>query len=90
MCLLPDTLEAAADPRLDADSDLHDLIAALVEQHPRGDLAELKKVTVSTGCFEREPAAVAHLRSLRRVLAEYAIQARIGFLTSVIHKSGRL
>jgi hypothetical protein len=56
-----------------------------VEQHPRRDLTELREVTVSTGCFEREDAAVAHLVGLRNVLAEDGISARIGFLTSVVH-----
>ncbi|GGT27968.1 hypothetical protein GCM10010271_34930 [Streptomyces kurssanovii] len=80
----PNTLEAAADPRLSEERDLRELLAALLEQHPRHDLAELREVTVSTGCFEREPAAVDHVRALRTVLAEHGIEARIGFLTSVL------
>jgi hypothetical protein len=81
----PNTLEAAADPRLSEERELADLFAAMVEQHPRRDLTELREVTVSTGCFEREDAAVAHLVGLRNVLAEHRIAARIGFLTSVVH-----
>lgn len=81
----PNTLEAAADPRLSEERDLRELLAALQEQHPRHDLTELREVTVSTGCFEREPAAVEHLRVLRSVLADHGIGARIGFLTSVLH-----
>lgn len=80
----PNTLEAAADPRLTEERDLTDLLAALVEQHPRHDLTELREVTVSTGCFEREDAAVSHLVRLRAVLRDHGITARIGFLTSVI------
>ncbi|KPI17648.1 hypothetical protein OK074_1669 [Actinobacteria bacterium OK074] len=80
----PNTLEAAADPRLSEEGDLRELLAALREQHPRRDLTEVREVTVSTGCFEREAAAVGHLRALRAVLAEYGVGARIGFLTSVL------
>lgn len=80
----PNTLEAAADPRLSEERELAALLAAMVEQHPRHNLAELREVTVSTGCFERERAAVDHLIGLRDVLAAHGIGARIGFLTSVI------
>lgn len=80
----PNTLEAAADPRLNEEKELEDLLAALVEQHPRHDLSQLREVTVSTGCFEREVAAVSHLKLLRKVLNLYNVDARIGLLTSVI------
>lgn len=80
----PNTLEAAADPRLAEDRALDELLAALVEQHPRRDLSEVCEVTVSTGCFEREQAAVHHLVGLRAALRRHYIDARIGFLTSVI------
>ena len=80
----PNTLEAAADPRLAESRGLAELLEALVEQHPSGNLAELREVTVSTGCFEREQAAVDHLVALRAVLSEFGVGARIGFLTSVI------
>ncbi|MFF7408807.1 hypothetical protein [Streptomyces lydicus] len=83
----PNTLEAAADPRLSEERDLRELFAALREQHPRRDLTELREVTVSTGCFEREPAAVQHLRTLRTVLGEHGVKARMGFLTSVLTSS---
>jgi hypothetical protein len=80
----PNTLEAAADPRLSEERELTELLAAMAEQHPRRNLAELREVTVSTGCFEREDAAVSHLLSLRSVLTAHGITARIGFLTSVV------
>jgi hypothetical protein len=80
----PNTLEAAADPRLAESRGLAELLEALAEQHPSGNLAELREVTVSTGCFEREQAAVDHLVALRGVLSEFGVGARIGFLTSVI------
>ncbi|WP_457029201.1 hypothetical protein [Kitasatospora sp. P5_F3] len=84
----PNTLEAAADPRLAEERELTELLAAMVEQHPSRDLTELREVTVSTGCFERERAAVDHLIGLRQVLGAHGIGARIGFLTSVIRSSG--
>ncbi|MEU3218773.1 hypothetical protein [Streptomyces sp. NPDC006971] len=80
----PNTLEAAADPRLQEEQGLDDLLRALGEQHPRRTLAELTEVTVSTGCFEREEAAVAHLTALRPALERAGVGARIGFLTSVL------
>jgi hypothetical protein len=80
----PNTLEAAADPRLSEERELGELFEVMREQHPRHDLTELEEVTVSTGCFEREAAAVEHLLGLRRVLDVSGIVARIGFLSSVI------
>lgn len=80
----PNTLEAAADPRLGEDQGLDDLLCALAEQHPRRDLSELTEVTVSTGCFEREEAAVTHLIALRAALTRAGVDARVGFLTSVL------
>lgn len=80
----PNTLEAAADPRLSEERELTELLAAMSEQHPRRNLTELREVTVSTGCFEREEVAVNHLVALRAALRSYRINARIGFLTSVI------
>lgn len=81
----PNTLEAAADPRLSEERELDQLLDAMREQHPRRDLTELQEVTVSTGCFEREDLAVAHLTRLRTVLSRFGIRARLGFLSSVVH-----
>ena len=83
----PNTLEAAADPRLAEERQLSELLTAMTEQHPRRNLAELREVTVSTGCFEREWAAVDHLIGLREALRAQGVGARIGFLTSVISSS---
>lgn len=80
----PNTLEAAADPRLSEQRALRELLDAMAHQHPRGTLADLEEVTVSTGCFEREQAAIGHLTALRAILTDYGITARIGFLTSVL------
>ncbi|MFD3590505.1 hypothetical protein [Streptomyces sp. NPDC058683] len=54
------------------DQGLDALLRALGEHHPRRNLAELGEVTVSTGCFEREEAAVAHLTALRPALERAA------------------
>jgi hypothetical protein len=80
----PNTLEAAADPRFSDVIELGELFDALREQHPRHDLSELVDVTVSTGCFEREDLAVSHLVRLRAVLDSLGVDARLGFLSSVI------
>lgn len=85
----PNTLEAAADPRMVEDRGLAELLTALAAQHPAGNLKLVEEITVSTGCFEREQAALDHLISLRSVLTQFGVAARIGFLTSVIRsKSG--
>ncbi|MFD4337836.1 hypothetical protein ACFWPP_11680 [Streptomyces anulatus] len=80
----PNTLEAAADPKMQEEQGLDALLRALGEQHPRRNLAELTEVTVSTGCFEWEEAAVAHLTALRPALERAGVTARVGFLTSVL------
>ncbi|MGW7304062.1 hypothetical protein ACWGI1_00610 [Streptomyces sp. NPDC054835] len=80
----PNTLEAAADPKMGEEQGLDDLLRALTEQHPRRDLNEVTEVTVSTGCFEREEAAVSHLLGLRAALSGAGLEPRIGFLTSVV------
>ncbi|SHN52647.1 hypothetical protein SAMN05660350_00412 [Geodermatophilus obscurus] len=86
----PNTLEASADPRMAGEEDLDELLTAMKQQHPRGNLGELREVTVSTGCFEREDAAVAHLVRLRRALTAHGVGARIGFLTSVVTSGAAL
>lgn len=80
----PNTLEAAADPRMAEEKDVSDLLTAMAQQHPLGTLADLSEVTVSTGCFEQERAAVDHLAALRRTLTAHGVGARIGFLSSVL------
>ncbi|MGW5688890.1 radical SAM protein [Nonomuraea sp. NPDC003754] len=83
----PNTLEAAADPRMGRQQALGELLAALKVQHPRGDLSQVEEVTVSTGCFEREEAALQHLVALRAALTEAGVGARVGFLSSVLRSS---
>ncbi|MFF4457236.1 hypothetical protein [Streptomyces goshikiensis] len=80
----PNTLEAAADPRLSEQRAVRELLDAMAHQHPASTLTGLEEVTVSTGCFEREQAAVDHLSNLRAVLTDADITAWIGFLTSVL------
>jgi hypothetical protein len=80
----PNTLEAAADPRLTQELQLNELLTAMAAEHPRGNLSGVREVTVSTGCFEHEHRAVEHLRALRTALSRHAPGARIGLLTSVI------
>ncbi|MGW8355538.1 hypothetical protein [Streptomyces wedmorensis] len=80
----PNTLEAAADPRLSEQRAVRELLDAMAHQHPADTLTGVEEVMVSTGCFEREQAAVYHLGDLRAALTETGITARIGFLTSVL------
>ncbi|WP_307937143.1 hypothetical protein, partial [Salinispora arenicola] len=82
LCVLPEHAGSCRDPRFSEERELTELRVAMVEQHPRRNLSELREVTVSTGCFEREDAAVAHLVGLRTALGLQGIGARIGFLTS--------
>ncbi len=80
----PTALEVSADPRLSAEQGLAELLHALAAESPRGSLAGVREVTVSTGCFERESTALDHLRALRRVLASADLHPRVGFLSSVL------
>jgi len=81
----PTTLEAAVDPRLRLEEEIAALLAGLAgELPPGGSLTDLREVTISTGCFHTEEAAVEHLRTVRRVMTEHGMRARIGLLTSVV------
>ncbi|MEQ4206444.1 hypothetical protein [Actinopolymorpha sp. B9G3] len=81
----PTTLEDAVDPRLRLDDEIAALLAGLAaELPPGGSLADLTEVTISTGCFHTEAAALDHLRTVRRVLSDHGIQPRIGLLSSVL------
>jgi hypothetical protein len=81
----PTTLEAAVDPRLRLDDELSQLLAGLTAELPAGaSLSDLTDITVSTGCFHTESAALEHIETLRRVLDAHDVPARIGFLTSVL------
>ncbi|MFE1348505.1 hypothetical protein [Streptomyces sp. NPDC058757] len=80
----PNTLEAAADPRLSEQRAVRDLLTVLAHRHPLGSLTGLEEITVSTGCYEREQTAVDHMTGLRDVLDESGIGARLGLLTSVL------
>lgn len=81
----PTALEDAVDPRLRLDEELAALLAAMAaELAPGGSLTDLEDVTISTGCFHTEAAAVKHLRTVRRVLTEHGMRPRIGLLTSVL------
>ena len=84
----PTTLEAAVDPRLRLDDEIAALLAGLAaELPPGGSLADLDEVTISTGCFHTETAALDHLRTVRRVLSEHGMHPRIGLLSSVLRSN---
>lgn len=81
----PTSLEAAVDPRLRLEDELRQLLGALAAELPAGgSLSDLEEVTVSTGCFRTETAALDHLRVLKGVLVEQGLPARIGLLSSVL------
>lgn len=81
----PTTLEDAVDPRLRLEDEIAALLAGLAAQlPPGGTLRDLAEVTISTGCFHTEQAALTHLRTVRRVLTEHGLTPRIGLLTSVL------
>ena len=81
----PTSLEAAVDPRLRLDDEIGALLAGLAAELPAGgSLADIEDVTISTGCFHTESAALEHLRTVRRVLSEHGMHPRIGLLSSVL------
>ncbi|WP_418153421.1 hypothetical protein [Actinoalloteichus caeruleus] len=80
----PNTLEAAADPRLTEETKLTALLESLALTSPTGSLDTVEVVTESTGCYQLEEAAVKHLLDLRRVLTAMGLGPHIGFLTSVV------
>jgi hypothetical protein len=81
----PTTLEDAVDPRLRVDDEIAALLAGLAAELPPGSsLTDLTEVTISTGCFHTEGAALDHLRTVRRVLDDHGMRPRIGLLSSVL------
>jgi hypothetical protein len=84
----PTALEDAVDPRLRLDDEIAALLAAMAAELPAGaSLTDLEDVTISTGCFHTESAALEHLRTVRRVLTEHGLRPRIGLLTSVVRST---
>ncbi|REF36572.1 hypothetical protein [Thermasporomyces composti] len=84
----PTALEDAVDPRLRLDDEIAALLAALATELPEGgSLTDLEDITISTGCFHTEAAALDHLRTVRRVLTEHGLHPRIGLLTSVVRST---
>jgi hypothetical protein len=84
----PTSLEAAVDPRLRLDDEIAGLLEGLAaELPPGGSLADIDDVTISTGCFHTEAAALEHLHTVRRVLADHGMQPRIGLLSSVLRST---
>ncbi|MGW5359493.1 hypothetical protein [Actinopolymorpha pittospori] len=81
----PTSLEDAVDPRLRLEDEISALLAGLEAQlPPGGSLGDLTEMTISTGCFHTEAAALTHLRTVRRVLTDRGLTPRIGLLTSVL------
>ncbi len=84
----PTSLEAAVDPRLRLDDEIAGLLAGLAAELPAGgSLADIEDVTISTGCFHTEAAALEHLRTVRRVLSDHGMRPRIGLLSSVLRST---
>jgi hypothetical protein len=78
------TLEDAHDARLQAMDDISAYIGLLAERLEWEDLNGIDAVTLSTGCFHQEWAALEHLAALRDVLGDYAGEPTIQILSSVI------
>jgi hypothetical protein len=81
----PNTLEAAADPRLAALDDLTAYFSSIVSDFQLGqDMSAVEKVTVCTGCFHYESLALEHLRQVRAAMTEHNCAGYIHFLSSVV------
>jgi hypothetical protein len=81
----PNTLEAAADPRLTSLNDLSAYFATIVSDFGLGtDMSGVDKVTVCTGCFHYERLAIEHLRDVRNAMIAHNCSGIVHFLTSVL------
>jgi hypothetical protein len=87
----PNTLEAAADPRLAALDDLSAYLAAVVSDFALGDdMSVVEKVTVCTGCFHYEQLALTHLSEVRAAMTKHNCTGYIHFLSSVVRSDAGL
>lgn len=80
----PNTMEAASDPRLAGLDDLDSYMSALVSDFALGDMSEVDKVTICTGCFRYEHLALGHLREVRAAMRRHGCTGYIHFLSSVL------
>lgn len=79
----PNTLEEAADPVLRAAPDLSSYFATVSDQRG-GDLREVERVTVCTGCFRYESMALDHLGQVRTNMSAHDCNGVLHFLSSVV------
>lgn len=81
----PNTGLEGNDPVL---TDLERYLSAWVDStltsHRLASLSGVTDVTLSTGCFGEEDAAVRHMGHVRRILSTYGFRGRLGILSSVI------
>lgn len=81
----PNTLADANDPRIaQAENEVAKWLRAFLIEQGWRDLAGLREINLSTGCFGEEARAIAHLADLRVLLSRHGFQGRLGILSSVI------
>jgi hypothetical protein len=81
----PNTLADANDPQITrTDGEPEEWLRAFLIDQGWRDLARLREINLSTGCFGDESRAIAHLSSLRALLGNHRFQGRLGILSSVI------
>ena len=85
-CLFcPNTLADGNDPRLvGKPPELRQWLAAFLRQRQWEDLAHVRQINLSTGCFGQERLAIEHLVALRMTLEDFGFAGRLGILSSVI------
>lgn len=80
----PNIIEDPADARLKTSQDLDRFVQWIMSDHGWAGLAHLTKISISSGCFHTERAAIEHLALLSTVSRRYGFTGTYHILSSVI------
>ena len=82
----PNVIEDPADARLKTAEDLDRFVRWVMADYGWTDLRHLEKITISSGCFQTDRAAIEHLAALRQVAEGYGFGGVYHILSSVIRR----
>lgn len=80
----PNIIEDPADTRLKTDEDLDRFVRWVMADYNWRDLAHLNKISISSGCFYVDRAAIEHLAALYEVAGRYGFKGSYHILSSII------